>query len=454
NLVDYKGKLDSNFFAAINKEENLKRFRENYNFGDISDFFKDLNWSERREAFKGWMDPDDSQGLGNLDSEMLLEILNDKGYNLDELSYPKNFNISLYDGYLMTNTSSIELESLHNITSLYMYENNTITMDGIKLINATRVNLEEGISTRQADFIKTPEYKVYNSYGFNKTNESIAFTDADKFLFGNSTTKNYTNTFENISDAVFGIHNDSIISGFFKAKEDGSNYNFEGGMLNISIDSDDWVNFTKTKERYNISIDSENATVTDKNFYTRYIEIPPGCRYSYEGSEFEPFSVFIPSYGELFKLYLRIHEDENFVFPEESFGFFNFINTSANIEGIFQYEKKPDEMPGFRNAINAVDKSSCNLTFDNQMKKANLTYESDEIEINSQRIEISFDDVYRYSFTDFSYADLFEKIDNSMGFFGRNFKRETMSTIILYQKDSVEAEKRLEELEEWFEWLK
>jgi len=454
NLVDYKGELDRDFFAAINTEENLERFWEHYDFGDIWDFMSDLSWSERLEAAKGWWDPDDSSGLGEFDPEMLLEILNDKGYDLEELYFPEGFNISLYDGYLMTDKSSIELESLNNVSSLLLYDNNSIIMDEMELINATRVDLRKGLYTRQADFLEKPSYKGYNLYEFNQTEEKIAITQAEEFLFGNTTTQTYTHIFENFSDALFEIDNNSIISGFLISEEDNNTYVFEEGMLNISIDSGDKINFTKTKGRYNITIDSENATVTDKMLYTRYIRINPGSRYSYEGVQFDHFSVFIPSYGRQFKLYLRNSTEENFELPGENFGHFDFINKSANLSGVFQYEKKADEMPVFRNSINAIDESQCNLTFDDNMAIANLSYDSTEIEINSERIEISHDGVYSYSFTEFSYADFFKDVGDSRGFFENKFVRKTNNNdVIMYPKSSVLAEKRLQELEEWFKWL-
>ena len=457
NLGDYKGELDEDFFAAINTEENLERFWENYDIGDISNFMGGLSWSERFEAAKGWFNPDDSSGLGDLDPEFLLELLNEKGYDLEELYFPEGFNISLYDGYLMTDTSSIELESLNNVSSLFLYENNSVIMDKIELINATRVDLRKGLYTRQADFIKTDVYKVYNSHGFNETEEKITITQAEKFLFGNTTTNNYTHTFENFSDAFFEIDNNLIFSGLFISVEDKSNYGFEEGMLNISIDSGNKVNFTKTRGRYNLTIDSENATITDKMLYTRYIEIQPGSRYSYKGIKFDPFSIFIPSYGNIFKLYLKNSTGEDFDLPSENFGFFDFINNSANIKGIFQYEKKPEEIQVFRNSINAIEESLCNMTFDNQMGVANLSYDSNKIEINSEKIELSYDDIYTYRFTDFSYADFFEEVGNSRSFSENKFVRENNNynnnNIIMYSKSSVLGEERLQELEDWFAWL-
>ncbi len=453
SLSDYDGELTKEFFQAINTQENMDNFWENYRFGDVTEFMRGLSWSERLNAAESYLFNEEvTLGLGEMEPQLVLELLQRKGYDIESLDYEIGSNISILDGFLIMENTSIDLDSLNYLSSLSLDSSNNVNIDNNVFTNTRRINISDGLKTMQGDLITTENYKVINSHNFSEKEGIISMRYAEKFLVGNTTTEDYAYVFENLGESFINLTGNDMNSGFIRSERNDSVYYFENESINITLDRGDSFDFTKRNGKYDVMLNSSSAIVSDSIPLIAKIKITPGSRYSYIGKKYDDFSVFIPSNARTFTLFIKTLEMEGFPSLQDDFGVIDFLSNSANLNGIFEYEKKA-ESPLFLNAINAVKNSSCRMVMDKEMAVANLTFDSEEIELSNEGIQIFYEDFYTYKFSSITHSNAFSAIQSNITFEGKRMERDGPNKLLMYQKDSDAGKSRLDELKEWFKWL-
>ncbi|EFI34796.1 hypothetical protein Dthio_PD2177 [Desulfonatronospira thiodismutans ASO3-1] len=139
------------------------------------------------------------------------------------------------------------------------------------------------------------------------------------------------------------------------------------------MDEDDTFNAKLDEEtgKFDLSLDSEQGKIEATYPNVGCVEVYPGSRFEYVGSDFDNLALFVPTFGGVYELCIRTLPEENYTSDCSRCGVKDFVNKTAEFNGIYQYEKPSvfeDDI--FRNMIDA----SGNYSMEADNHKFNNTY--------------------------------------------------------------------------------
>ena len=224
----------------------------------------------------------------------------------------------------------------------------------ISELNTSNVeNMEDMFKEKTEKELKNGYSEKINDldYGYEKDYEP------DKFK--QSLDINYSKSIYNIKELTISIYKE-----------------FEG--ITVDMDEHDYFNYVlnETTNKFDLEIDSETGIIRAKYPNIGCVNISPGSRFEFVGEAYDDFALFVPSYGDVYELCIRTLEKEDYDSDCNNCGVIDFINKTAEFNGIYQYEKTSSQNHRlFRNMINS--KGNYSLTANNHMfNNTNMTFYS------------------------------------------------------------------------------
>ncbi|EFI34804.1 hypothetical protein Dthio_PD2185 [Desulfonatronospira thiodismutans ASO3-1] len=243
-----------------------------------------------------------------------------------------------------------------------------------------------------ADYWETDSHKIVEGHGIQKKGGNI-YVDEGHAIDSDDEFVSYANSYESsgnefsigeakavlldgtlftdIKDSYFKTKDGAITEASVTSSTDDNSFTLDG--ITVEMDENDTFNAKLDEEtgKFDLSLDSEQGKIEATYPNVGCVEISPGSRFEYTGSDFDDFALFVPSYGGVYELCIRTLPEENYTSDCSRCGVKDFVNKTAEFNGIYQYEKPSvfeDDI--FRNMIDA----SGNYSMEADNHKFNNTY--------------------------------------------------------------------------------
>ena len=203
---------------------------------------------------------------------------------------------------------------------------------GFDALNANNIHAtDNSLTIGSADEIKYKGMTLTDAKILTATEDELSIINAGKIEGQGLNAEDIKNTLLKFDNGLSEI---KIIS-----DKDNNTVSFLDGKLNITMDKNDVAKVTKAGDKYNVDLDSENATVRDTG-KVACAEISAGSRYRYVGENFDHFGLYIPSNADNFNLCIRTESEEQYPTNCSQCGVMDFYNQSFVLNGHYEYERK------------------------------------------------------------------------------------------------------------------
>lgn len=234
-----------------------------------------------------------------------------------------------------------------------------------QLINGENLErIDNSLKIGEAELIKHETGgSVYGVTDLESEGESFSLRSAKSVMVEGA-------LFDDIKESYFETKDGELIKAHIKSNKENNTFVFNG--IEVNIDKEDSIKITKNEitNKYNISLDSLNGSVNDKYAKVFRVNLSPGSRYKYTGYEYDNYAIFVPSYGNYFVHFQRTLEQESIYSGCDNCGVKDFVNYTAELNGIYQYERlSAFEEELFRNMVDA----SANYSIDAENQNFNNT---------------------------------------------------------------------------------
>ena len=226
-----------------------------------------------------------------------------------------------------------------------------------------------------ADYWETESHKIVEGHGIQKSGGNI-YVDEGHAIDSDDEFVNYADSYESsgdefnigeakavlldgtlftdIKDSYFKTKDGAITEASVTSSTDDNSFTLDG--ITVEMDENDTFNAKLDEEtgKFDLSLDSEQGKIEATYPNVGCVEISPGSRFEYVGSDFDDFAMFVPIFGGVYELCIRTLENEDFDSDCNNCGVVDYKNKTAEFNGIYQYEKPSAFENGlFRNMIDA-----------------------------------------------------------------------------------------------------
>ncbi|EFI34806.1 hypothetical protein Dthio_PD2187 [Desulfonatronospira thiodismutans ASO3-1] len=205
-----------------------------------------------------------------------------------------------------------------------------------------------------ADYWETESHKIVEGHGIQKSggniyvdeghaidsdDEFVSYADSyessgDEFSIGEAKAVLLDGTlFTDVKDSYFKTKDGAITEASVTSSTDDNSFTLDG--ITVEMDENDTFNAKLDEEtgKFDLSLDSEQGKIEATYPNVGCVEISPGSRFEYTGSDFDDFALFVPSYGGVYELCIRTLPEENYTSDCSRCGVKDFVNKMRKIWG-------------------------------------------------------------------------------------------------------------------------